>query len=578
MTSYKKILNLIDSKNKKYLLFLVFLSCISVILETFSIAVVIPLVSIIIQPDFLLKYKGTKFDQIIPDFFYDVTHGQLMIMFLILFGVTFLLKNIYLLINDYFVASFSNKLKANLTNRLLDRYLFQDYLFHVNKKYSNFLASLTTEAAFLVNGIINPLIVLFTEILLILLLVFIIIIFQLYKVILVFGIFFLMGFLLIKVIKKFSVLWGKLREQEEKIRLESLNKLLSGIRDVILIGKKKNLLEKFSFSEKNIAKYNIKNNLLLKTPKYVFETMGVFGLVISIIILKKTGSSTFEILTVASFFVATSYRAIPSINKILQCYQTIKYYFPVVDLLNNELSLSDKVSFSDEKINFKNELRLENISFKYPNTENNVLEDVNLFIKKGSITGIIGTTGSGKSTLIDLISGLIKYNKGKMYVDGIELDTFAKIRNWQNTISYVSQNTYLMDDTIKNNIGFGLVSSEIDKNLINKSIQNSQLDDFINTLPNKINTYVGERGVSLSGGQIQRIGIARAIYRNSDFLILDEITSSLDKDTETKIMQKITNNVNNQTILVVTHNSDLLKYCDDVYKIENKKLIKLENN
>ena len=574
MTSYKKILNLIDAKNKKNLLFLVFLSCVSVVLETLSIAVVIPLVSIIIQPDFLLEYKGTKFDQIIPDFFYDITHGQLMIMFLILFGLTFLLKNIYLLINDYFVASFSNKLKANLTNRLLDRYLFQDYLFHVNKKYSNFLASLTTEASFLVNGILNPLIILFTEILLILMLVLIIIIFQLYKVILVFGIFFLMGLLLIKVIKKFSVLWGKLREQEEKIRLESLNKLLSGIRDVILIGKKKNLLEKFSISEKNIAKYNIKNNLLLKTPKYVFETMGVFGLVISIIILKKTGSSTFEILTVASFFVATSYRAIPSINKILSCYQTIKYYFPVVDLLNNELSLSDKVSFSDEKINFKNELRLENISFKYPKTENNVLEDVNLFIKKGSITGIVGTTGSGKSTLIDLISGLIKYNKGKMYVDGIELDTFAKIRNWQNTISYVSQNTYLMDDTIKNNIGFGLDSSEIDENLINKSIQNSQLDNFINTLPNKINTYVGERGVSLSGGQIQRIGIARAMYRNSDFLILDEITSSLDKDTETKIIQKITNNVKNQTILIVTHNSDLLKYCDAVYKIENKKLIK----
>ena len=270
--------------------------------------------------------------------------------------------------------------------------------------------------------------------------------------------------------------------------------------------------------------------------------MGIFGLVTSILFLNRMGSSTYEILTAASFFIAASYRIIPSLNKIVNSYLTIKFHVPVIDLLTKELSLKDDINFSDKKLNFVEEINISNISFKYPNTEKYIFKNASLNIKKGSIIGIIGRTGSGKSTLIDIISGLVQPQDGQFMIDSQKLSNPELIRNWQNNLSYVSQNTYLMDDSIKKNIAFGLDNEEINETKVKESIERSELSKFIETLPNKINTFVGDRGVSLSGGQIQRIGIARALYRNSEFLILDEITSALDIETEEKIIKNILNN------------------------------------
>lgn len=576
MDHIRKILKLIDKNDFRNYLILIFFSIIAIILETLSIAVVIPLVSVIIEPNFLNKYQNTNFDKLIPDMLFNLNHETLVMIILIFFGFVFFSKNIYLMFYNYLVALYANNLKAKLTSKLLDRYLYQNYLFHVNRKYSNFIANLTSEASHLTRGILVPSLVLITEILLLIVLLLLIVIFRLYEAIFIFAIFGIVGIILISITKKYSTTWSKLREKEEKNRVSSLNKLLSGIRDIILIGKRKNLLEIFNLSEKNVAKFNIKFDIFIHIPKYVFETIGIFGLIASIIFLKSTGSTTFEILTAASFFIATSYRAIPSLNKIITSYQLIKYYSNVVDLLANELSLEKSINFSDAKLSFNKQIKISNLSFKYKDTNYNVLDNINITINKKSIIGIIGSTGSGKSTLIDIISGLIRPQTGRIVVDDLTIENPNHIRRWQNNLSYVSQNTYLMDDTIKNNIAFGLNPKDIDEALVMKAIENSQLENFIDTLPNKINTYVGDRGVSLSGGQIQRIGIARAIYRNSDFLILDEITSALDKKTERLIVKNIVDNKKDQTIIIVTHNTDLLDYCDEVYKIEKNSLIKKE--
>ena len=577
MSNIRKILELTDSGDLKGFILLVFLSLITIVLETLSIGMVIPLVSIIIEPNFLINYKDTEIGKFIPSIFYNFDHSAILFLVLIGFALIFLLKNLYVVFFSYVAALYSNRLKAKLTNRLLDKYLFQDYLFHLNKKYSNFVANLTTETSLLTNGILLPLLTLFTEVLLIIMIVILITYLQLYKVIAIFGLFALVGIILLKLTKKYFSIWGALRENQEKIRIGSLNKLLSGIRDIILIGKKKSLLDKFNFSENNIAKYSVNQNFLYSVPKNVFETMGVFGLVGSILFLNYIGSSTFEILTAASFFIAASYRMIPSLNKIVNSYQSIKFHAPVLNLLKKEFSLPNKIDYSEDKIEFLKELKITNLSFKYPGTEKNVLSNLNLSIKKGSITGIVGKTGSGKSTLIDIISGLIQSQSGQMIIDNVIVDNQKILRQWQNNLSYVSQNTYLMDDTIKNNIAFGLNINEINDNLLNSVLKDAELEGFINTLPKKINSYVGDRGVSLSGGQIQRIGIARALYRKSEFLILDEITSALDKETENKIIGNILKNKKDQTILIITHNLDLLKYCDAVYKIQDQTISKIEN-
>ena len=473
------------------------------------------------------------------------------------------------------IGDFTNKVKAKLTTKLLNKYLCQNYIFHISRKYSHFVANLTTETTLLSNGILVPIINLFTEILLLLMIGLLIIYLKLIKVIIIFLIFSLVGILILKFTKKYFGSWGKQREVEEKKRIQSLNKLLSGIREIILLGKKENLLNKFNKSEVIIAKFLRNQYFLLGVPKYVFEILGVFGLLLSIIYLTQIGTSTFQILTTASFFIAASYRIIPSLNKIVNSYLTLKYNIPIIDILIKELSLKDEIIFNEMEIKMKDKLELKNISFKYPNSNINIFDNLSFSVDRGSVVGIVGETGCGKSTLIDIISGLLNPTNGKVYVDQIELDSPDLIRNWQNNLSYVSQDTYLMDDSIKNNIAFGIDPKEIRTDKLENAILNSELKNFVYGLPNQIDTEVGERGVALSGGQVQRIGIARSLYKNSEFIIFDEITSALDKDTALKIFENLLSLKKNKTIIFITHDNSLLKFCNKVYKIQDKKIFKI---
>lgn len=575
MEIIKKIIILTDKKDLKLFIVLIFLSLITIILETLSIGLVIPLVSIIIEPDFLQKYKDLDGFRFIPNLFFEMNKDRILIFVLSIFAAVFVIKNIYVIFYQYMIGDFTNKVKAKLTTKLLNKYLCQNYIFHISRKYSHFVANLTTETTLLSNGILVPIINLFTEILLLLMIGLLIIYLKLIKVIIIFLIFSLVGILILKFTKKYFGSWGKQREVEEKKRIQSLNKLLSGIREIILLGKKENLLNKFNKSEVIIAKFLRNQYFLLGVPKYVFEILGVFGLLLSIIYLTQIGTSTFQILTTASFFIAASYRIIPSLNKIVNSYLTLKYNIPIIDILIKELSLKDEIIFNEMEIKMKDKLELKNISFKYPNSNINIFDNLSFSVDRGSVVGIVGETGCGKSTLIDIISGLLNPTNGKVYVDQIELDSPDLIRNWQNNLSYVSQDTYLMDDSIKNNIAFGIDPKEIRTDKLENAILNSELKNFVYGLPNQIDTEVGERGVALSGGQVQRIGIARSLYKNSEFIIFDEITSALDKDTALKIFENLLSLKKNKTIIFITHDNSLLKFCNKVYKIQDKKIFKI---
>lgn len=575
MEIIKKIIILTDKKDLKLFIVLIFLSLITIILETLSIGLVVPLVSIIIEPDFLQKYKDLDGFRFIPNLFFEMNKDRILIFVLSIFAAVFVIKNIYVIFYQYMIGDFTNKVKAKLTTKLLNKYLCQNYIFHISRKYSHFVANLTTETTLLSNGILVPIINLFTEILLLLMIGLLIIYLKLIKVIIIFLIFSLAGILILKFTKKYFGSWGKQREVEEKKRIQSLNKLLSGIREIILLGKKENLLNKFNKSEVIIAKFLRNQYFLLGVPKYVFEILGVFGLLSSIIYLTQIGTSTFQILTTASFFIAASYRIIPSLNKIVNSYLTLKYNIPIIDILIKELSLKDEIIFNEMEIKMKDKLELKNISFKYPNSNINIFDNISFSVDRGSVVGIVGETGCGKSTLIDIISGLLNPTNGKVYVDQIELDSPDLIRNWQNNLSYVSQDTYLMDDSIKNNIAFGIDPKEIRTDKLENAILNSELKNFVYGLPNQIDTEVGERGVALSGGQVQRIGIARSLYKNSEFIIFDEITSALDKDTALKIFENLLSLKKNKTIIFITHDNSLLKFCNKVYKIQDKKIFKI---
>ena len=364
--------------------------------------------------------------------------------------------------------------------------------------------------------------------------------------------------------------YGLVRQNEIDLKFDRFSKLLGNIREILLIGKFEFAFKNFYNSLFNVAILDAKRQSLQRTPGLVLETVGVISLVAIVFYLKYLDYSTTKIVATCTFFAAVSYRSIPSLHKIVFYNSSLKYFYPAFDKLWSEIYLKENITYHNEKIKFDDKIELKNVYFKYDNKNTHVINNINLSIQKNKTIGIYGVSGSGKTTLLDIISGLIKPTKGEMYVDGNLVKDQYSLRKLQNNISYTSQKTTVLNDTLQSNICFGIDKKEINFELYKTVLKLSKLEDLNNELDSK-NFIINDMGKNLSGGQIQRIGIARALYRDNDILIFDEVTSSLDEDTGKKIIDNI-KLLKNKTILIVSHNLDNLKNCDHVYEFINGKL------
>ena len=364
-------------------------------------------------------------------------------------------------------------------------------------------------------------------------------------------------------------MWGKLRQeldtQVSKIALEGL----SGIKDLLILGRTSFFIDEYF--KKNYLKARIVSNqgTVSQIPRFFLELISIAGLVSFIILLLFQGKDTSSLITILGVFVAATFRMIPSLNRIIAAVQSLKYYSPALDVICEELKLADdKIELLNdvELYSFKNKIEFKNVHF-YFNERNKILNGINFVIEKGKTIGIIGESGSGKSTFVDLLIGLHKPKKGEIIIDGNS--GLQMKQTWRNNIGYVSQSIYLTDDTIENNIALGVLESDINKDKIIEILNQVRLEDLIRELELGIHTKVGERGVQLSGGQRQRIGIARALYHNPEILILDEATSALDSETETEVMKSLNYFRGKKTIIMIAHRLSTLSECDEIWKIEN---------
>lgn len=573
MELFSKFWSIFNFNYKKSFIFLVLLTFFSTFLETLSIGLVIPAVYIILDPSFLDR-KLPDFLFFISNYLSQLTYSKKIIIVLLSLLFTFIIKNLYLIYLYHSHFKFSYSLQNYISNKLLKGYLKQDFLFFLKNNSSKLITTLTRENDHFINGFVVPLLHLLTDLTLLFAILIIIVFLKLYNITFVILCILFFGYLFIRTINKYIFQWGKDRQNHQYEKNINISNILHGIKEIIIFNASNFFLKKFEYSISRIAKISYKHSTALYLPKIILEILGIFSIVILIFYLTSSDFSSNKIIVITGFYVALSYRLIPCFNRIIISYNSIKFYSSSLNVIYDQLSLlkKDFVDYTDKKISFNKEIILKNVSFKYPEAQEYIIENANINIKKGEIIGVFGKSGVGKTTLINIIGGLLRPTSGIFSIDNNVLNSNFLIRSFQNIISYVPQHTYLMDESIKNNIAIGVRDDSIDEIKINYAVDSSGLKEFVDNLPNKINTVVGERGSRISGGERQRLGIARSLYFDSDIIIFDESTNSLDRDTEERIMNIIYSLKGIKTIFIITHKREILKDCNKIFSINKKKV------
>ena len=561
-----------DFRNKVLLLFLSIV--IGMFLEVFGIGILLPVLSAILKPEKLLL--NPLFSPIF-DFLKITNTEQLVQISLTGLLIIYIVKGVFLLLTNYFQNKINSNIFASVSSRLFSKFIHYPYLKHTTENTSDYLKTIQIEVAnfnvFLLAGIYF---ITETSIIISILIALLIIEPIATTVMMIF--FFICSFLFYSVSKKLSVRWGKTREANDKEINKTLLESFGGVKELIITNSFPFFKGQYNQLLTVKADVSTKNLTLNQLPRYYLEALIVIAFVIFIGGYLYYGYSVESLLVTLGVFVGATLRMLPSINRVLSSLQQIKFYQSSVDIIYNELGDHEKIAGDENfstnkfKINLDKELWLNKVSFTYPNKTSSIINNISLSISKGTTVGIVGASGSGKSSLINIIVGLIYPYEGSIQIDNKLLTNENRIA-WRNSIGYVSQDTFLSDSSILQNITYGIDPKEISIKRVNQVVNEAQLRDFVDTLDCGIHTNVGERGVQFSGGQQQRIVIARALYRNPSVLILDEATSALDIHTEELVMKSIDALKGRKTVIIVTHRLSTLKNCDAIYELKKGSLI-----
>jgi ABC-type bacteriocin/lantibiotic exporter with double-glycine peptidase domain len=556
-----------------YLLVAVFL--LSSFIEAIGISFVMPVIALVLDENFLQILRNSSFEKYVPEFILSMERTDALMFFSVFIIIIYFVKNIILIITEYLKSIFINKVKEKITTVMMNKYLHQDYLYHSKKDNSEINSTLNQKINDLTDGLLSSILFILSELIMILGLIGLIIFFNQVNTFLILIVLFIIGVISAKIISTFIKKIGSKRQQSVNVKFENFTNIINNLREIILTGKSDIYFAKFSSSLKVIAKMDAVRAALQRSPQLIFETLGVTGLVLIIYYLLNINASSVKIVATCTFFAAVCYRAIPSLHKLLFYYYNVKYYNPVFNELINEIDIQNKIEYHNEKFQIKKNINLENIFFKYDENSISTIKNLNLEIKFNSSVGIFGKSGSGKTTFLDILSGLVVPNSGSLFVDDqIINDNFLR-RKLQNNISYISQKTTVINDTLLKNVCFGIEEKNIDYQKYNEVLEICELKDIEKNFDNKLKKVV-DFGKNISGGQLQRIGIARALYQDKEILIFDEATNALDEYLEKKIVSNLTHLKKGKLLIFVSHNQQLLNNFDNVYEFKNSNIIKIK--
>ena len=530
-------------------------------MEMLGIGLIIPLLNLLIDENSFKNLIGFNF---IKNFSYD----QTLKYFLISLILIYLLKSVLVFIFNKIKYDYLFALQKKISSDFMESYLNLNFAEVLKTTSSEKIRNLNNVSIFV--ELLNQLLMLTTEFFLLLGIFFIVILINDVETIGIFLGIGLISYYLFKISKKSLYKYGKERNAFDKLKFQSIQENFFSIKEIKILKKESFFKNKFSKINNSYAEYSKKFEIYQIIPKITLEFIGILSLCSVIIYMINIDLNTNTILVNMGVFAAAAFKIIPSLGRVINHTQFISYYSNIVEIFDSHANKrnSNKNYEVKSKILFEKCIIFQNIKFSYANK--NIINDLNLQINKNECIGIVGESGSGKTTLLNILLGLLIPDKGKIYIDDININ-FNDFY-WGDTIGYVPQFIYLINDTIKKNIAFGIKPEEIDEKQVLSSINNSHLDNFIKDLSDGINHIIDENGKNLSGGQVQRLGIARALYYKPKILILDESTSSLDSETEESILKIIEKLKNNLTIILISHRQNPLKICDKIYKIKNKQI------
>lgn len=542
------------------------------LLEVIGVASILPFMQLIADPTAI---EQSSWLTAIYDFFAFDGHREMLIYFGVGIIVFIAITNLFSVFTVWLQYKFSWDLAHQLGLRLLRTFIDKPYSYFLQKNASELQTFIISEVGSLTGGVIIPLIEIFSRVF-VSLIIFGLLLMVDAKIALIMAGGLGGGYVLIYLFQAgFLKKIGHYRLEMNMLRFKSLNELLNGIKTLMVYNEKPLFYRRFEYASKEFCDVQPKYNLLLAAPRYALEFLA-FGSILAITLYLFFNTGNIQgALPRLSLYAVAGYRLLPALQKAFAAFAKLRHNYPVFDRLYDDLKQSlinvEHNKDHKERLVFKESITIQGLSFQYENTDNAVIKDLSVCIKKGQKIAFIGSTGSGKTTLVDLIVGLLDPVNGHIKIDGLSLDK-SNITHWQNNIAYVSQEVFLFDDSILRNIVLGV--NEIDEKDLKKATQMAEIYDFITQeLPEGFDTEIGDRGLRLSGGQRQRLGLSRALYKQPSVLVLDEATSALDSITEKSIIRSLASLPENLTTIIIAHRLSTVRHADCIYVLKDGKIV-----
>jgi len=569
--NFKKLFGLFNKREKRNSVIMLGLIAIGGALETLGIGVILPFTAVLLDQNSVDKYPILK---TLTEVSWIGGYRRFIVLMCIGLVLTFILKSLYMFFLIYIQNRFTLNRQIDMSKRLFQSYIYKPYEYFFGKNTAEVQRNVNGLVPSVVSGMLMVGLMLLTELMVIAFILILLLIVDpvsSVSLIVVLGGVAAIFYAAIK-----NRLDGAAKEQNafRTGMIKSVNEGTGGIKDIKILVRENNFLSAFEKNGRGYAKTAAFYNLVSQSPRLLIETIAISGLVIIVVINALRNPDMNASLPTIAMFGMAAIRIIPSMNRIINHMTSIRFntvHFNAIysDLMEaKQAGTKIDADSTAEKMRFGEKIEIAGVTYRYPGTDKIILENVDLTIEKGQAVGIIGSSGAGKTTLVDIMLGLLVPEKGGIFVDGTDIR--ESMTGWRKNIGYVPQNIFIIDGTVTANVAFGVPDEEIDTERVWAALGTANLKEFVESLDENVDTRVGEKGVRLSGGQRQRLGIARALYHDPEVLVFDEATSSLDMENEKVISEAITKIGRTKTMIIIAHRVNTLEKCDVVYEIKNK--------